>query len=194
MADARHRNLVMVALVLAAARFLVVPWVQAQGAERERLEALTRRLDRSQAVLHSGEDIRTVQQQLATEVDAILGRFPSAPDVDGFRLQAQRKINALAAASGIQVTLFDWVVDGEAPEAGLGYGRARFRVEGPLRDLIRMHGQLEGTMPNAAVREFRLQAQDPVNGPSDLGASVIFAVDLYFRPAEPQQSGQEPSA
>jgi len=194
MADARHRNLVVVALVLAAARFLVVPWVQAQGAEREKLEALTLRLDRSQAVVHNSEDIRAAQQQLAKEVEAIHGRFPSAPDADGYRLQAQRKINALAAASGVQVTLFDWVLDGDAPEAGLAYGRARFRVEGPLRDLIRMHGQMEGALPNAAVREFRLQAQDAVDGPSDVGASVTFAVDLYFRPAAAQQSGQEPSA
>jgi hypothetical protein len=90
----------------------------------------------------------------------------------------------IASRGGAKVVLFDWVVDGDAPQAGLAYGRVNARIEGPFDSLVSVHGQIEAEMPFAAVREVTLDfTQDGASGLSSGTTTVALVMDLYYQPA-----------
>ena len=123
MGDARVRMLLVLAAVLAALRFAVVPWMQQQAEQRQQLEVLTQRLDRSVAVVQNAEAMQAALGKVVEVTEAARAPFPLVDDRERFRLDAQRMLAGVAQRGGVSVTLFDWVVDGEAPQAGMAYGR-----------------------------------------------------------------------
>ena len=186
MGDARVRWLLGLALVLAALRFVVVPWTQSQVERRQQLEVLTRRLDRSAGVVANADAIRGALGKVTASTAIVRQRFPQVADKDNFRLEAQRMLAGIASRGGAKVVLFDWVVDGDAPQAGLAYGRVNARIEGPFDSLVSVHGQIEAEMPFAAVREVTLDfTQDGVSGLSSGTTMVALVMDLYYQPAAP---------
>ena len=180
----------MVALVLACIRFIVVPWSQSQVEQRQQLEVLTQRLDRSVGVVANAQAIRTAQNKVAEASKAALAPYPVVADRDRFRLDAQRQLAAIAGRGGAKVVLFDWVLDGEAESAGLSYGRVNASLAGPIDRLVAVHGQVEGEMPFAMVREVKVDfGREGVGGLSDRPATLGLVVDLYYRPAT-REGGQ----
>ena len=119
MADARVQWLLGVAGALAVARFVIVPWTATQNEQRQQLEVLTQRLDRSAGVANAGGAILEARQALAALSEASREAFPATADAARFRLEAQREIAQIAARGEVKLTLFDWLMDGEAAEAGL---------------------------------------------------------------------------
>jgi hypothetical protein len=193
-ADARIQWLLGVAGALAVVRFVVVPWVETQNEQRQQLEMLTKRLDRSEGVLQNREAIVAARDALARQSEASFAAFPEAVADDDSRLAAQQRIAALASQAGLQVSLFDWLLDGDVEEAGLAYSRASIKVDGPLDRLILMHGDLESALPFAAIREFQLKLKSPASGPATDPASAVMVLDLFYRPKPPAalQAGGRP--
>lgn len=181
MADARRRLLIGLVAGLALIRFGVVPWIAAQNQQRDALEVLTRRLDRSEGVVKNRAAIESASQQLAARARALRERFPAAASPDQFRLAEQRRIGELARQLGLTVQVFDWILEGEDTAAGLHFGRARVNLDGALPKLIRAHVALESATQNAFVRELRLNLDRPADGPSEVHGSASVVVDLYFR-------------
>lgn len=195
MADPRVRWLLGVALVLVALRFAVVPWMQAQEERRQQLEVLTQRLDRSAAVVEDKAEILAAQGRLESISKAARAIFPEVEDKERFRLDAQRMLSGIAGRGDVKVTLFDWIVDGESASAGLAYGRVNASLQGPLDSLVAVHGQVEGEMPFAAVREVKLET--PGNGASGLAeesATLLLVIDLFYRPAASEPPAPAPAA
>ena len=184
MGDARIRWLVGLAMVLATLRFAIVPWVQAQGEQRQQLEVLTQRLDRSSSVVASKGAILTAQSKLRAATTAVRKEFPQVSDREHFRLDAQRMLSGIASRGGVKVALFDWILDGDAAKAGLAYGRVNASLEGPLDSLVAVHGQIEGEMPFAVVRQVKLDLRHGgVQGLNSNEATMALVMDLYYRPA-----------
>ncbi len=175
-----------VALVLLGLRVIVVPWVRAQDEAHDRLAVLTQRLDRSVGVIENRAAIEATRSRLAALAPAEQARFPTPADPQSYRLQVQQQVNQIAASVGLKVSLFDWMVDGELPESGLSYGRVRIRFDGPLRDLVRVHGEFEGQLQNAVVREYGFNAQTPVAAIDQSPGGAVFVVDLLYRRGKPQ--------
>ncbi len=184
MGDSRVRWLVGLALALAGLRFVIVPWAQAQVEERQQLEVLTKRLDRSAGVVANSQAMLAAQGKVAAATAAARKPFPEVADKEHFRLEAQRTLAGIASRGGAKVVLFDWVLDGDAAKAGLAYGRVNVNLEGPLETLVSVHGQIEGEMPYAAVREVKVDfGRDGASGLSSGGATMALVVDLFYRPA-----------
>jgi hypothetical protein len=185
-ADSRVRWLLGLALLLAVARFVIVPWTQSQVEQRQQLEVLTQRLDRSASVVASADDLLAAQGKVAAATEAARKPYPVVADPEQFRLDAQRTLAAIAGRGNVKVVLFDWVLDGDAPKAGLAYGRINASIEGPLDSLVSVHGQIEAEMPYAAVREVKVEfGRESSAGLSDLGTTMALVMDLYYRPAAP---------
>lgn len=183
MVDSRVRTLLVLAAALAALRFAVVPWMQQQVEQRQQLEVLTQRLDRSMAVVQNAAAMQAARGRVVETTEAARAPFPLVSDRDRFRLDAQRMLAGIAQRGGATVTLFDWVVDGEAPQAGMAYGRVNASLSGPLDRLVAIHGALEAEMPFAAVREVRVDlARGAMPGLGKDPATLALVVDLYFRP------------
>ena len=184
MGDSRVRWLLGLALVLAAMRFVVVPWAESQVEQRQQLEVLTQRLDRSASVVASSKDLLAAQGKAATATEAARKPYPVVADAEQFRLEAQRTLSGIAGRGGVKVVLFDWVLDGDAPKAGLAYGRINASLEGPLDSIVAVHGQIEAEMPYAAVREVKLEfGRESSDGLSAMGTTLALVMDLYYRPA-----------
>ena len=197
MADPRIRTLLVVAAALAALRFAVVPWVARQAEQRQQLEVLTQRLDRSVAVVQNAEAMQAAFGTVVQVTEAARAPFPLVEDRERFRLDVQRMLAGIAQRGGVSVTLFDWVVDGEAPQAGMVYGRVNASLAGPLDSLVAVHGALEAEMPFAAVREVKLDL--PRGARPGLGkdpATLALVMDVYYRPqaAAPPAAESDPAA
>ena len=194
MADSRVRWLLGLALVLVALRFAVVPWAQAQVERRQQLEVLTQRLDRSAGVVEDKAAILAAQGRLEKVSKAARAIFPEVEDKERFRLDAQRMLAGIAGRGDVKVTLFDWVVDGESAKAGLAYGRVNATLQGPLDSLVAVHGQVEGEMPFAAVREVKLDTPGSgASGLADESATLLLVIDLFYRPAARESSAPTPA-
>jgi len=176
----RNAWLLGVAAVLALLRFVVQPWAHAQTEAHEQLQVLTQRLDRSVGVKQNRTAILGARTALETATAAARSRFPSSPSAEAFRLDSQRQIGAIVSASGLQLALFDWTLEGKLEDAGLAYGRVRFQIEGPVRDIARVHGELEGSLPFLAVREAQLNLTGPVSGLDNTRATLTIVADLFF--------------
>jgi hypothetical protein len=185
MTDRRRALLLGFAAVLALLRFAVVPWNEAQGESRDRLQVLTQRLDRSVGVVRNRDAILAAREELGVAAEAARGRFPTAASPEAFRLDGQRRVGAVVSAAGLQLALFDWVLDGSVPDAGLGYGRIRFQVDGPLKDIARLHAELEGELPFLVVREMQLNFRGEAAALDDTPVSMTLVADLFFRPQAP---------
>ena len=196
MANPRVRWMLVIVAVLAALRLVIVPWVNMQNEERQQLELLTHRLDRATGVVGNKDAILAARAKLTKETAASRAMFPAASEPENFRLDAQRNIVAIATGGGLKVSLFDWILNGEVSGAGLAYGRASVKLEGPFDRLISVHGELEGSLPHAAIREFNVSLRTPVTGPSNAAAIATIIVDLFYRPAAqpPAQAPPAPAA
>jgi len=182
-ADSRVRWLLGLALLLVVLRFVIVPWAGAQVEKRQQLEVLTQRLDRSAGVVEDKAEILAAQGRLSKVSTAARAIFPEVDDKERFRLDAQRLLSGIAGRGDVKVALFDWIVDGESAKAGLAYGRVNASLQGPLDSLVAVHGQIEGEMPFAAVREVKLET--PGGGASGLAAdtaTLLLVIDLFYRP------------
>lgn len=187
MADQRNKVLLGIAAVLAVLRFGIVPWIDSQAQARERLQVLTQRLDRSVGVVQNRKAILDAQKTLRAASARAHGRFPAAPSAEAFRLDNQRRIGAIVTASGAQLALFDWLLEGRLKDTDLSYGRVRFQVDGPLRDVVRAHAELEGNLPSLVVREVQLNLSSPAAGPDEARTTMTVIGDLFFR-----QQGKSP--
>jgi hypothetical protein len=180
-AEGRFQTLLGLAVLLAVLRLVVVPWTQSQGETRQQLEVLTQRLDRSAGVVGSKEHILAARAALEKSTSVTRKAFPLVQDRERFRLEAQRQISAVAAGGNAKVTLFDWIIDGTAPDAGLAYGRANVKLDGALEKLVALHGELEGRMPNLAIREAKVDLGRGATGIGPTPASLLLVVDLYYQ-------------
>ena len=124
------------------------------------------------------------QGKLRVATQASRAIFPQVADKEQFRLDAQRTLSRIASRGGVRVSLFDWVMDGEAARAGLAYGRVNASLEGPLESLVSVHGQIEAEMPFAAVREVKLGASrggasklDAESGDADIRDRSLLSPD-----------------
>ena len=180
MNEPRYRLLLIFALVLAAIRFVIVPWVAHQGERRDSLQVLTQRLDRSETLVGARESILKQAGTLTAATRAARARYPVAQNSDEFRLLAQQQFSMLAQEAGIMITVFDVLLEGEQQEANLKFVRARVQIQGALNRVARFHGEIEGRMPHAAVRSFRIDSPMPIAGPGDPTVQGSMTVDLYY--------------
>jgi hypothetical protein len=177
----RMRLLLLFAIVLGVARFVLVPWLAGQDQTRERLQAVTRQLDRAQAVAAAGEGLLTREAELAAQVTRLAGRAPVAPPGGAYRLQVQRELRGAVGDVGLELSLFDWVLDGEEVAAGVAFGRVRLQMEGPLRRLAAAHVDIEAGMPHVKVREVDVLVRRGGVGPDSLALATLI-LDVYFQP------------
>ncbi len=180
--NSRIRLLLGVAAILAALRFVVVPWIDSQDDVRDRLYAVTRQLDRAEAIVEAGSDLEARRDALADIVRELAARAPYAERGSEHRVQVQRQLSAAAEAAGCQLKMFEWVLDGELETAGLAFGRVRLRLEGPLRNVAEAHVGLEAGMPHVFVRDMSIVVRR--GGGLGTAANATFELDLYYQTGE----------
>jgi hypothetical protein len=178
----RIRLLLGLAAALAVLRFVAVPWVGSQAGVHERLFAVTRQLGRAEAIVDAGSSVQVRRDTLESVVRELAARAPLANPGSEHRVQVQRELRAAVEAAGLQVKVFDWVLDGDAEEAGLAFGRIRLQIEGPLRNVAEAHVDIEAGFPNVFVRDLSVNVRR--GGGLDTTASATMQLDLFYRRRE----------
>jgi len=179
---ARNRVLLGVAAFLAALRFIVAPWIDSQADEVEQLSVLTKRLDRATGVVQNRQAIAKALAEVEASTLELRKRFPQAENRQAFRLSSQQAISEAIGAAGLNVKLFEWVMDGRAEEARMEYSRARIQLEGGFRQIVAAQAQLETKFPNMFVRELAVTTGTQISAPDDSLVYMSMVVDLYYRP------------
>ena len=178
----RVRLLLGLAATLAVLRFVAVPWVGSQAGIHDRLFAVTRQLDRAQAIVDAGSSLQVRRDTLESVVRELAGRAPLANPGGEHRVQVQRELRAAVESAGLQLKVFEWVLDGEAEAAGLAFGRIRLQIEGPLRNVAQAHVDIEAGFPNVFVRDTSISVRR--GGGLGTRASATMQLDLYYRGRE----------
>ncbi len=182
MMNSRVRLLLVLAAVLTVMRFIVVPWLAAQADMHDRLYAITRQLDRAEAIVAGGSDITSHRDALAAVVQELAARAPLATPGSEHRVLVQRELRAAVESVGLRLTVFEWVLDGEADVAGLAFGRVRLRMEGSLRNLADAHVRIEAGLPNVFIRDLAVNVRR--GGRLTTTATATMELDLYYRREE----------
>lgn len=181
MDPARRNILVGLALALAAVRFLVLPWIEAQGDSREQLEVLTNRLDRSTGVVMNRGAITEALARLEKSNAGDRSRFPQSESAESFRLESQQKVTGIITTKNLQIDVFDWILDGPVDPTGLGFVRGRVFLKGDARALGLMLGALEGELPNMVVREAIFGFENRVFSKGEYRANMTLVADFHYR-------------
>ena len=177
----RRRFLVGVLLSLLAVKFAIMPWIESQSDSRERLDVLTKRLDRSVGVVLNRSAITSSAAALEKANRTERAKFPEATRVETFRLWAQQRVTGFVQAQALQLEAFDWILDQEPGGGGLGFIRGRITIRGDMRNAASLLGNLEGSLPNMVVREVSFTLEPPARGPNDVRVVMTLVADYYFR-------------
>jgi len=177
--SSRVRLLLGLAAILAAMRFVVVPWTEAQADMHDRLYAITRQLDRAAAIVDAGSELQARRDTLADVVRTLAERAPLANPGSEHRVQVQRELRAAVESVGLRLNVFEWVLDGEIEAAGLVFGRVRLQLEGPLRDVAEAHVSIEASLPHVFVRDLIVNVRR--GGQLTSIANATLELDLYYR-------------
>jgi len=182
--DSRLRSLFIVLLSLAFLRFLVIPWVESQSQRRDELIVLTDRLVRSEALIEAREVMLARSKRLSEILKNYSSKFPRVSSPDQYRLMAQQQVSAIAAESGVSLTLFDVILDGNNPNSGLNFIRSRIQFQGPLNGVARFHGALEGNLQNLLIQNFKIDSAFPISEPGAALVTGSVTMDMYFETVE----------
>ena len=128
----RVRLLLGLVAILAAMRFVVVPWTETQADMHDRLYAITRQLDRAEAIVDAGSELQARRDALAAIVRELAERAPMVNPGSEHRVQVQRELRAAVESVGLKLNVFEWVLDGEIEAAGRLFGRVRLQAGHPV--------------------------------------------------------------
>lgn len=178
----RMRWLLMLLVVLAAARYFLIPFIERQTEAVDRLALVTNRLDRSFGVVQNKDAIIESQGLLQQKTKPLRERFPRFADLSAGQLSTQEAINARLSAAGMRLVTFDWVASGKVEGAGLSFSRFQLQTAGEVKLLATFLGGLETEMPHLIVRDIALQPQQGFlrgPGPGNL-VQVTISADVYL--------------
>ena len=144
------------------------------------LYAITLQLDRAEAIAEADPELEARRDALSSVVQALAARAPLAEPGSEHRLQVQRELRSLVESAGLELMVFEWVLDGEDEAAGLSFGRVRLQLEGQLRNVAEAHVGIEAGYPNIFVRDLTVTVRRGSGGLAST-ANGIMELDLYYR-------------
>lgn len=180
----RTRVLVMVLAALGAIRFILIPWWQHQVSMREELDLLTKRYERSASVVANRQLIEESERKITASLGQLRPMFAEFAAVEPFQLDAQQKINQIAASHSVRLNVFAWVLDEPVAEGVAHRVRARMLASGKMGDLAVFQAELETRFPSSSVVESNLISSGEM-GVGNAG-SLTVVMDFFFLPIPAQ--------
>ncbi|WP_134053933.1 hypothetical protein [Rheinheimera aquimaris] len=178
----RNKPLLLTILaILVLARFVLVPLQQQQQAQYQQLDALTKRLQRSEALLQQKQKLELLQTEQQQYLDQLLQPFPVAANSSQYRLQLQQQLQKLATAQGASVTFFDWLSDTPLQVFNLQRSRVSLRVKGTAANVMLLHTQIEQQFPHFMFRDIKASWRGVLNQQSEIELTLLFEADYLLQ-------------
>lgn len=143
--------LIGIVLLLAALRFLIVPWMDYQDEQRQQLETLTKRLVRSEALLEFKEQLYQQKDKQDIVVAKFTGKLEQSASVQQYQLELQQRLQQLIENKNAKLELFDWLSDSDLKALNMHRARINLRFTGQLSDVIGIHLMIEQQFPFAQI-------------------------------------------
>lgn len=148
--------LILLLLVLAAIRFLGVPFYDYQTEQITQLNLTSKQLERANRLLDMD-----ISQEHITEVSDRLREYESDfiqyTNANTFRLQAQTAIQSATETNAAQLELFDWLSSEERYQGYLQVHQARIVLQGATQDIVQAQLAIQECVRGVKVLEFALQ-------------------------------------
>jgi hypothetical protein len=180
--DPRLRWLAFVALFLAVIRFFLLPLIEFRSELRNETEVLTRRLDRSEAVLKNSSQIKEIESKLEQSFVSTQALIPRFDGVEPFRLSTQQSVALVVTETATSLTLFDWAFEDAVPSSKLRFSRARIIISGEMSSIARLQSIIGSRFPNAVVREWSVVPEGEAKRAQAIKASLTSTIDFYYLP------------
>lgn len=175
--------LLAIVAILALLRFVVVPLQQHQQDLYQQLDALTKRLQRSEALVQQQEQFQSSYTAAQQQLEELLLPFPVVAGSSQYRLALQQQLQQLASANNAAVTFFDWVSDTPLPVFDLQRGRVTLRIKGTAANVMQLHSQIEQKFPHFISRDIRSSWRGSLTPQTDVELTLLFELDYRIQEA-----------
>lgn len=154
----QKKVLIVILVMLAALRFLGVPFLAYQAEQITRLELTSQQLERAARLL-SGHIEDEKVQELQTKLHQLEASYMPHVGTSEFRLIAQRQIQNMVADYGVQIDLFDWLTQREVIPNYLYAHQARIILQGNIEQVVQAQLAMQEQLQGVKTLEFALQEQ-----------------------------------
>lgn len=168
-------------LLLAGIKFVLLPLIQLQQDNYNELEGLSKRVQRSEALLADKDQLQQWQVTQQQQQQQLMLPFPVVDGATQYRLVLQQQLQQLAAENGVSVTFFDWLTDTPLQVFNLQRGRLSWRVEGDASQIMQLHVQLEQQFPHFILRDVKASWRGDLNPGSRIELNLLIEVDYKLQ-------------
>lgn len=176
----QNKWLLAVVALLAIVKFLLLPLRQMQQEQYQLLDSLTKRVQRSHALLSEQEPMKQWASEQQLQLQLLLQPFVSVDNAAQYRLTLQQQLQQLATSHGVTIMLFNWVSDTPLAVFDLHRGRVNLQLEGEAAHIMQMHLQLERQYPQFISRDLKANWRGDLSNKSRVELQLLLEVDYQL--------------
>ncbi len=169
--------LIGIILLLAALRFLIVPWMDYQDEQKQQLETLTKRLVRSEALLEFKDQLYQQKDQQDIVVGQFTDQLEQSTSVQQYQLELQQRLQQLIETRNAKMELFDWLSDSDLKAFSMHRARINLRFTGQLSDVIALHLMIEQQYPHAQILDLNTSWTGDLTKGRNLNVTMLIEAD-----------------
>lgn len=172
------KNLLLAVLaILLAVKFVIQPWLEYLEEQKQELQTLTKKLNRSESLLLVQAEVEANEQRLQQVSDQLLQGVASASDAAAYRIQFQQQLQTMMESHNVQLVLFEWLSDAELHSFSVSRGRLSLRLKGNLADVAKAHLAIEVQLPYVHIRDLKANWQGPLQPGQVIELAALAEVD-----------------
>lgn len=176
----QNKWLLAVVGLLAAVKFLFLPLQQLQQEQYQLLDSLTKRVQRSEALLSEQQALQQWASAQEHQLQQLLQPFNQVDNAAQYRLMLQQQLQQLASSYDVTITLFNWVSDTPLSVFNLHRGRVTLQLEGEAANIMQMHLQLEQRYPQFISKDLKANWRGELSNKSRIELQLLLEVDYLL--------------
>lgn len=172
-----QQKLLLVAVSLAAARFILMPLLEWQADKREQLQVVTQQLERAIRLKNSGPEQEQQLQNLQQIKADVLGLYPDASQTTQFKLSIQQQLEQQLTEQELEVNLFDWLSQQTEQNGSVERHQIRLVVQGPPHIIMTAFMNTLISKPWLRVLDIQLQLRNATRrNPGTTAATITLDI------------------
>ncbi|RUO56266.1 hypothetical protein [Pseudidiomarina homiensis] len=184
-----QQNLLLIAGVLAAIQFMIVPLMEYQDQEHTELRLLEQRLSRSEQLLENQQKVAELAEQVKSNEAQLLEAIPVATDRTVFRIDLQSEIQRVAREHSLRLEEFNWLTESQAVSDTVQVQRAKIRLSGAVSQLAEAHLVMTQQLPSIRYVDFSLRKSNNRRGGRSSDPQMQIELLLEIATRRPSQEG-----
>lgn len=185
----KQRQLLLLAALLAALQFWVLPTLARQSEQRNTLQQLASQLARVQSTASSAQQLEQALANLPEFYQALTSRFiqAEAGQASGqLRISLQQQLQQQAINYQVQVSLFEWLGQTPWPEEAIEQHQLRLTLTGSPAQLAKAYLGLFGPDSAYSVQQASYRQRPQGRNSTELQATLTLVAETLILLADVQ--------